>query len=199
MEERFGCNLLNTAVDGRLPSEFTDAYHVHVLVRRGEMEFFDGKSLFTSRKDDLVIWQMSNRISRVTYSDDFEADFLIVDSQFLLHYNPEMIWATKGFIFIRLNPSFHLDEESLRLIDTDFRLFRFRLEQTDETFKREALGRVMQLFLYDMWTVYRHGLSSMETTDNAARIFLRFLALVQEQVRENREPAYYADQLCITP
>ena len=130
MEKRYGCNLQNTAVDGRMPSEFTDEYHVHILVRRGEMEFFDGKNLFTSHKDDLVIWQMSNRISRVSYSADFEADFLIVDSQFLLHYNPEMIWATKGFIFIRLNPTFRLEGESLTLKEADFRLFRFRLEQT---------------------------------------------------------------------
>ena len=199
MEERIGCNLLNTRSDGRMPSDYIGQYHIHILVHKGEMEFFDGKNLFTSHKDDLVIWQMSNTISRVTYSADFEADFLLASPDFLLHFNPEMVWSTKGFIFIRLNPTFRLEGESLTLIEADLRLFRFRLDQTDETFKREALGRVMQIFLYDMWTVYRHGLSQMQTTDNAARIFLRFLALVQERVRENREPAYYADQLCITP
>ena len=186
MEERIGCNLLNTRSDGRMPSDYIGQYHIHILVHKGEMEFFDGKNLFTSHKDDLVIWQMSNTISRVTYSADFEADFLLASPDFLLHFNPEMVWSTKGFIFIRLNPTFRLEGESLTLIEAD-------------TFKREALGRVMQIFLYDMWTVYRHGLSQMQTTDNAARIFLRFLALVQERVRENREPAYYADQLCITP
>ncbi len=199
MERKYGCNLLNTAKDGHMPSEFTEGYHVHILIRQGTMEFFDGKNMFTSHENDLVIWQMSNRISHVTYSNDFEADFLLADSQFLLHFNPEMIWATKGFIFIRLNPSFHLDIENLKLMDADFNLFRLRLAQTDETFKRETLGRVMQIFLYDLWTVYKNGLSQMETTDNAARIFLRFLSLVQEQVRENREPSHYADLLCITP
>lgn len=199
MEDKIGCNVLNTRLDGHLPSEYTDLYHVHVLVRQGTMTFFDGKNLFTSHPDDLVIWQMSNHITQVNYSDDFEADFLLASPSFLQQFNPEMVWASKGFIFIRLNPSFHLDAESLQLIDADFNLFRFRLLQTDDTFRRDTLGRVMQIFLYDLWTVYRHGLAQMETTDNAARIFLRFLELVQQQVRSNREPAFYADQLCITP
>ncbi len=34
-----------------------------------------------------------------------------------------MVWASKGFIFIRINPSFHLHDESLRLMNNDFVLF----------------------------------------------------------------------------
>ena len=66
-------------------------------------------------------------------------------------------------------------------------------------FKREILGRVMQIFIYDLWTICQHGLSQMDTTDNSARIFLRFLALAQQNARTEREVGYYADLLCITP
>ena len=193
------CQLLNTRRDGRMPSEFTSDYHVHILVRRGEMRFSDGKNTFRSVKDDLVIWQMSNTIGQVTYSDDFEADFLLAAPSFLSAFNPEMVWASKGFIFIRINPSFHLDEESLRLMDGDFELFRSRLSMAETAFSREVLGRVMQIFLYDLWTVYQHALSHMEANDNAARIFLRFLELAQQHSRREREVSFYADKLCISP
>ena len=193
------CQLLNTKRDGRWPSEFTSDYHVHILVRDGEMRFSDGKTEFLSQKDDLVIWQMSNTIQRVTYSDDFEADFLIASGDFLARFNPEMVWASKGFIFIRINPSFHLHEESLRLMNDDFSLFRQRLDMPESPFKEEVVGRVMQIFLYDLWTVYSTEMSQMETNDNAARIFLRFLSLVQQDCRQQRDVAYYADKLCITP
>lgn len=199
MEGQFGCQLLNTARDGRMPSEFHADYHVHIIVRRGVMTFSDGKNMFTSRKDDLVIWQMSNTIQEVTYSEDFEADFLLASWSFLQQYNPEMVWASKGFVFIRVNPSFHLDEESLRLMDADFALFRSRLQQEDTTFRREVLGRVMQIFLYDLWTVYQHSLAQMDTNDNTARLFLRFLVMAQQNARTEREVAFYADKLCITP
>lgn len=193
------CQLLNTKRDGRWPSEFTSDYHVHILVREGEMRFSDGKTEFLSQKDDLVIWQMSNTIQRVTYSDDFEADFLIASGDFLARFNPEMVWASKGFIFIRINPSFHLHKESLRLMNDDFSLFRQRLDMPESPFKEEVVGRVMQIFLYDLWAVYSSEMSQMETNDNAARIFLRFLSMVQQDCRQQRDVAFYADKLCITP
>ena len=199
MDDNYGCALIHCKADGQLPAEFTGGYHVHLLVRQGEMSFSDGKNMFTSRKDDLVIWQMSNTIQNVEYSDDFKADVLLASPGFLQQYNPEMVWASKGFLFIRINPSFHLDEESLSLMNADFELFRLRLELPDNSFKREVLGRVMQIFLFDLWTVCQHGLSQMETNDNTARIFLRFLSLAQQHARTEREVAFYADKLCITP
>ena len=99
MELLYGCNLISTTADGRMPSDFIADYHVHILVKRGTMTFSDGKNTFSSRKGDLAIWQMSNSIQRVTYSDDFEAEFLLASPTFLQQYNPEMIWASKGFIF----------------------------------------------------------------------------------------------------
>ena len=198
LETEIGCNLLNTLNDKRMPSEFTEGYHVHIMVRKGSMTFSDGKNNFVSCVDDLVIWQMTNTIQNVKYSQDFEADFLLVSPEFLAAFNPEMVWASKGFVFIRINPSFHLAEESKRLMDDDFGLFHSRLSQPDSPFRREIVGRVMQIFLYDLWTVYRHGLSQMKAADNTAQVFLRFLGLVSEHVVREREVAFYADKLCIT-
>ena len=112
MEDTYGCNLINTKRDGRQVTEFVGKYHVHILVRQGQMTFSDGKNSFTSRQGDLAIWQMSNTIQRVECSEDFNADVLLLSWQFLQQFNPEMVWASKGFVFIRINPSFHLDDES---------------------------------------------------------------------------------------
>ena len=57
-------------------------------------------------------------------------------------------------------------------IDNDFALFRNRMLMADTGFKREILGRVMQIFIDDLWIVCQHGLSQMDTNDNTARIFL---------------------------
>ena len=192
------CLFLNSAADCHVPSEFTETHHVHILMRRGAMVFSDGKSSFRATKDDLVIWQMANSIQQVKYSADFEADFLIVGPQFLSHFNPEMVWATRGYIFIRRNPVFHLDADALQLIEGDFALFRQRQGQTDNPFRREVLGRVMQMFLYDLWLVYRNGLTQMETTDTASQLFFRFLGLAEGNVLAERGVAFYADRLCVT-
>ena len=169
MEDIYGCNLINTKRDGRRVTEFVGKYHAHILVRQGEMTFSDGKNSFTSRQGDLAIWQMSNTIQCVECSDDFEADVLLLSGQFLQQFNPEMVWASKGFVFIRINPSIHLDEEALRLMNDDFALFHNRLSMQDTGFKREVLGRVMQIFIYDLWTVCQHGLSHTMSSAPVAR------------------------------
>ena len=68
MEETYGCNLINTKRDGREVTEFVGKYHVHILVRQGQMTFSDGKNSFTSRQGDLAIWQMSNTIQSIECS-----------------------------------------------------------------------------------------------------------------------------------
>lgn len=95
MEDHYGCALMHCHTGGQLPGEFTGSCHVHLLMRQGEMSFSDGKNAFTSRKDDLVLWQMSNTIQSMTYSDDFEADVLLASPGFLQQYNPEMVWASQ--------------------------------------------------------------------------------------------------------
>ena len=54
MEDTYGCNLINTKRDGRQVTEFVGRYHVHILVRQGQMTFSDGKNSFTSLQGDLA-------------------------------------------------------------------------------------------------------------------------------------------------
>ena len=193
------CMLFNTLRDGKQPYDYHREYHVHILVNKGIMDFSDGINSFQAGKDDIVIWQMSNDIQNVSYSRDFDADVLLASPQFLGHFNPEMTWATRGFLFIRQHPSFHLHGESLRTIRNDFEQFRLRLAATNEMFKIDLLGNQMRMFLYDLWVAYASEISVMKSDDNASQIFFRFISLVQKQCRKHRDVAYYADQICITP
>src|SRR5574344_2714707 len=122
---------------------------------------------------------MSNTIESVSSSDDFEADFLLVSSDFLGLYNPEMIWAVKGYIFIKMNPVFSLDDKALECLSGDFLQFRQRLDNEDALFHDDVIGRVLQIFLFDIWDVYSSSIRTMQTDDNTARIFIRYLNLAQ--------------------
>lgn len=193
------CILFNTRRDGKQPYDFHDDYHIHILVNKGTMDFSDGKNRFHSTKNDIVIWQMSNDIQDVSYSHDFDADVLLASPLFLQNFNPEMTWATRGYIFIRQNPSFHLHGENLRIIRNDFEQFRLRLSASSEMFKIDLLGNQMRMFLYDLWVAYSDDIGEMNGDDNASQIFMRFTDLVRKNCRKHRDVAYYADQLCITP
>lgn len=190
--------LFNTVADRYMPSEYTNKYHVHILCNKGKAQFRCNGQMYGITADDLVIWQMSSKITDVTYSDDFDADFLLVSPKFLGQFNPEMVWAIKGFVFIKLNPVFHLLPKERSLCENAFAQFRLRLGSA-HLFRSDVIGRLLQIFLFDMWEIYSREIDKMKFSNSTAQIFLRFQTLVSEHCEREREVLFYADKLCITP
>ena len=116
--------LFNTQADHCLPSEYTGRYHVHILCHAGKAQFSMMEKTYVVEADDWVIWQIGSEIYDALYSSDFDADFLLVARNFLIENNPETVWATKGYVFIKENPVFRLDKKRKRLLQTDFDLMR---------------------------------------------------------------------------
>nr|WP_293531861.1 helix-turn-helix domain-containing protein [Prevotella sp.] len=153
---------------------------------------------YTMEAGDWVIWQMSSRISDALYSSDFNADFLLVDKDFLLEYNPEKVWASKAFVFIKKNPVFHLDERGKAMIEHNFIQIKRRIAES-HLFQKEILGRQLQIFLLDLWEIYKNAMENIQQTDNSsALLFTRFMNLLPEYSKTEREVAFYADKLCVS-
>ena len=191
--------LLNTQADRRLPSEYTGRYHVHILCHAGKAQFSMMEKTYVIEADDWVIWQIGSEIYDALYSSDFDADFLLVERNFLIENNPETVWATKGYVFIKENPVFRLDEKGRRLLQADFNLMRQRLSESN-IFRREILGRALQIFLLDLWNVYEDAINRQEELSNvSAGLFHRFMDLVRQYSASEREVAFYADKLCVSP
>ena len=147
---------------------------------------------------DWVIWQMSSQISDALYSSDFNADFLLVDKDFLLEYNPEKVWASKAFVFIKKNPVFHINERGKAMIEHNLIQIKRRIAEP-HLFQKEILGRQLQIFLLDLWEIYKNAMENIQQTDNSsALLFTRFMNLLPEYSKTEREVAFYADKLCVS-
>ena len=191
--------IYNTLEHGKYPDSFKDNYHCHILCRSGEMQFSAVGKSFIAGPGDLVIWQMTTTIDKVRYSEDFDADFLIISNPFLNLYNPEQVWATKGYVYIKTHPVFHLATGEWDVIEADFAQFRSRIYADDVLFHEDKIGRLFQLLLMDMWSIYSREMERMDVDETSARFFMKFLLLVQQNCKVQRELAWYADKLCVTP
>ncbi len=190
--------LYNTTECHKLPSDFLGRYHIHILCHAGKAQFSFMGNTYTMEAGDWVIWQMSSRISDALYSSDFNADFLLVDKDFLLEYNPEKVWASKAFVFIKKNPVFHLDERGKAMIEHNFIQIKRRIAES-HLFQKEILGRQLQIFLLDLWEIYKNAMENIQQTDNSsALLFTRFMNLLPEYSKTEREVAFYADKLCVS-
>lgn len=190
--------LFNTQADRCLPSEYIGRYHVHILCHAGKAQFSMMEKSYVIEAGDWVIWQIGSEIYDALYSSDFDADFLLVGRNFLIENNPETVWATKGYVFIKENPVFRLDEKGKELLQTDFNLIKKRMLESN-LFRREILGRTMQIFLFDLWNVYEDAINKQVTMSSvSAGLFHRFMDMVRQYSISEREVTFYADKLCVT-
>lgn len=190
--------LFNTVDDLKLPSDFLRRYHIHILCRAGKAQFSFMNKTYTMEQGDWTIWQMSSEISDALYSSDFNADFLLVDSDFLLEYNPEKVWASKAFVFIKQNPVFHLSERGMAMVEYNFIQFRRRLAEP-HLFQTDILGKQLQIFLLDQWEIYRSAIENVHNADNSTSLlFTRFMNMLPSYSKTEREVAFYADKLCVS-
>ena len=190
--------LYNTTESHKLPSDFLGRYHIHILCHAGKAQFSFMGNTYTMEAGDWVIWQMSSQISDALYSSDFNADFLLVDKDLLLEYNPEKVWASKAFVFIKKNPVFHIDERGKAMIEHNFIQIKRRIAEA-HLFQKEILGRQLQIFLLDLWEIYKNAMENIQQTDNSsALLFTRFMNLLPEYSKTEREVTFYADKLCVS-
>lgn len=190
--------LFNTVDDLKLPSDFLRRYHIHILCRAGKAQFSFMNKTYTMEQGDWTIWQMSSEISDALYSSDFNADFLLVDSDFLLEHNPEKVWASKAFVFIKQNPVFHLSERGMAMVEYNFIQFRRRLAEP-HLFQTDILGKQLQIFLLDLWEIFRSAIENVHNADNSTSLlFTRFMNMLPSYSKTEREVAFYADKLCVS-
>lgn len=192
--------VLNSIKDKCLPSDYLGKYHIHILCNSGKVQFVMTDRIFSIVKGDFAVWTIDAVITEMLYSPYFDADILLVSRNFLLENNPQSTWATKGYLYIKENPVFSLSETDFKILLSDFVRFKEQLARTNHIFRREILGRLMQIFLYDLWDVYASEINRHRSLNsNTANLFSRFLDLVRLKNSESREVAYYADKLCVTP
>ena len=190
--------LYNTTESHKLPSDFLRRYHIHILCHEGKAQFTFMGNTYTMEAGDWVIWQMSSQITDALYSSDFNADFLLVDKDFLLEYNPEKVWASKAFVFIKKNPVFHLNERGKAMIEYNFIQIKRRTAEP-HLFQKEILGKQLQIFLLDLWEIFKNAMDNIKPTDNSsALLFTRFMNLLPEHSKTQREVTFYADKLCVS-
>lgn len=182
------------------PSDYVGKYHIHILCQSGQCKFKIAEKQFSFRAGDFVAWTIDTEVTEAVYTPDFNAEILLVSRNFLLENNPQSTWATKGYLYIKEEPVFHLTSDDMDILRVDFRRFKAQLEKTDHLFRREILGKLIQIFLYNLWNIYATELNRLSSINNtSANLFARFLDLVRQRCTVDREVTYYADQLCVTP
>lgn len=176
-------------------------YLSHALCTAGSCTFmFNGKE-FELHKGDVMIVRKGKLMENVHPSEDFQVTNIMVESEFIAVSSPiKSNYGVKGQLALFLNPVMHLTAEQYAICQRDFDNIAFRLSQTTNCFQEELMMNAVQAMILDFFDFHSKLYEEKDISVQSATIMNNFLRLLENgEYRRNREVAWYADKLCITP
>ena len=176
-------------------------YLSHALCVGGSCKFlFNGKE-FELHEGDVMIVRKGKLVEKIRPSDDFRVINVMVRSEFINASTPtQSNYGSRGGLALFLNPVMNLTPEQYAICRKDYDNIIFRLSQTDHNFRTELLMNAIQTMILDFFDFHSHLYQESDVSAQFANIMTRFLGLLENgEYRKNREVAWYADKLCITP
>jgi len=149
---------------------------------------------------DIVVASERHVIDNYMASPDLEGMCMIVSMPFYNEIIRSVSDASALFLFSRTHPVMALSERDQQVFREYFYAIRSKIGETQNHFRHDLVRTLMLAMFYDLSNVvYRFGQVSNKRKTRADSIFTQFIRLVEENCRQERRVAWYAQQLCITP
>jgi AraC family transcriptional activator of pobA len=173
---------------------------IHVLCKKGNCSFEMSGNSFKIMEGDFVIWTHGKLVSEISVSDDFNVIVLYISYQFVRKNYPNNDYDIIGNLALLQNPVLTLTDKEREICDNNLRQIAYRLPDTTHTFYHELLGCLVVAFFLDLYNIHKRIHSKNPVSDQNALLLRRFVALLETgEYKANREVAYYASKLFVTP
>lgn len=134
-------------------------------------------------------------------SEEFAVSVIYTSPEYVvLNTPPQSNFGSKGQLALWLNPVMHLTPTMQCTSQKDFELIEQRLLMTNFHFYEQTLVAAMQHTILDFFDFHAELYQEDDVSTQNAFIMFRFIELLEKgEMVKNREVAYYADRLFITP
>jgi AraC family transcriptional activator of pobA len=199
MSENQKVILYKTGSTAQFPDDFQTRFHTHIYCQSGAIKFvFNGKQ-YHCKKGEFIFWLAGLDVADLSFSANFKATLLFVDSDLLNANLPSANASIDSYIHSKENPILHPEKKDKEKILKNFQLLYDKSQETDHRFFEEVLKLQMQLFILEMWHIFEDELDRRKRSMQSGTLYERFMQLVQEHCMREREVRFYSDKLSITP
>ncbi|MBE6214182.1 MAG: helix-turn-helix domain-containing protein [Rikenellaceae bacterium] len=137
-------------------------------------------------------------VSLEEYSDDFDANVIIISKRFL----ESLLVYINGSIPLRIGTNMEcivkINDQEKAMLEILIRAIRHILSNKENPFRLQVVQHVIMAIFYSSEQI-RNIDSNEAPRSNADVLSKEFLALVKDNFRRERQLQFYADKLCITP
>ena len=199
MELQENSIIVSDRLDGVFDVELRN-YFTHAYCTAGECEMtYNGENIRVAKGDCMII--IVNRlVSRVVPSEDFKVTVVYVEESLLQACTPHSNYGTRGGLSLYINPIMRLTDEERLICRRGSENVCYRMEHPHRFFHGDEMMAALQQLFIDFFECHARIEGEAEISTQAAQVINRFIQLLERgDYRKNREVAYYADKLCVTP
>ena len=193
----------NISRDGKDLNDYKGVFNIFMLCNKNRVTFHQGNVHYTADSGDFVVWLSTKPCDRIDYSDQTDADVLLVSDYFLDLYRPNQVSDARGYEYQTINPILYSTRSSLArektILEDDFKNI-LRHSYTFQGYLGEQIaGTLLRVFLYDIWTYFSQLTMKYQDEGLPSLHFARFLLEVRYNCSKHRDVAWYANKVGVTP
>ncbi len=193
----------NTSRDGKDLNNYKGVFNIFMLCNKNRVTFHQGDVHYTADSGDFVVWLSTKPCDRIDYSDQTDADVLLVSDYFLDLYRPNQVSDARGYEYQTINPILHSTLTRLArersILDDDFKNI-LRHSYTFQGYLGEQIaGTLLRVLLYDLWTFFSQLAMKYRDESLPSPHFAKFLLEARYNCSKHRDVAWYANKIGVTP
>lgn len=152
------------------------------------------------KRNTLIVVQPKNYIYASHFSDDFQCSAVACSSHVVEDVLPKLTDILPLLMHHRTEPVSVLSETDAKGMIHFYDILRKKLRGPKTPFLKQKVMCMLQAALYEMMDIYLQNNSAVETQrTRKEEIMAKFILAVSEHFREERQVAFYARKLFITP
>ena len=193
----------NISRDGKDLNDYKGVFNIFMLCNKNRVTFHQGNVRYTADSGDFVVWLSTKPCDRIDYSDQTDADVLLVSDYFLDLYRPQQVSDARGYEYQTINPilrsSLTLLARERTILEDDFKNI-LRHSYTFQGYLGEQIaGTLLRVLLYDLWTFFSQLAMKYQDEGLPSPHFARFLLEARYNCSKHRDVAWYANKIGVTP
>lgn len=193
--------LVNRMGDIQLPKEpHRLDFELLGLCTKGQGEYSVDTIKHTVKAGDIIIISNGSVIDELSFEPGHEELLLMISDKYFHEILSGMHELSTMYIFSRLHPVFHLDQEKQKDIRAQFEFIKTKVDDVNHHFRRETVLSLIKALIYDAGNTIWLSQTELGTVNSRADdLFVQFIQMVEQHYHEERRVGWYALQLNITP
>lgn len=194
------CKSVNHLPIAPYPSYVQYGMIIYCLKGTADVDIHGNKHQFTA--GELIVILPGQLVSTTNLSPDFTVSYFILTHTL---YNDILCgicrFSPHFFFYMRNHFHYKLTDTENENFTSYFRMIEKRMHSSRYFYKRESIIHLLRTFYLDLYNTYKNCAWNINSIQDTHRRGLadKFFTLIMEHYKENRDVAFYANKLCITP